>query len=65
MPQQTWQKSTFSDGAGDNCVELAASPDAIHLRESDAPGAIVSTDRTALSALIIAIKAGEFDHLAQ
>ncbi|WP_159015208.1 DUF397 domain-containing protein, partial [Streptomyces europaeiscabiei] len=34
----TWQRSTFSGGGeGNTCVELAAAPGEIHLRESDAP----------------------------
>jgi hypothetical protein len=63
MPQLHWQKSTFSENRA-NCVELAGSGDRIHLRESDAPDAIVTTDRAALGALLLGIKAGKFDHLA-
>jgi hypothetical protein len=58
----TWQKSSFSGGGtGDSCVELAlpaASPTSIHLRESDTPTAILTTNRTALNALLITVKSG-------
>jgi hypothetical protein len=54
-----WQKSTFSGGgSGDDCVEVAATPTSIHVRESDAPATILSTTPTQLRALIAAIKAG-------
>ncbi|MGW7003586.1 DUF397 domain-containing protein [Streptomyces sp. NPDC054933] len=55
----TWQRSSFSGGAeGNNCVEVRIYADRIHLRESDAPNAIVTTNRTHLSAFIRRIKAG-------
>lgn len=54
MDQLTWQKSTFSDGAGANCVYVAATrtTGAIHLRESDAPETTLTTTPEALAALI-------------
>lgn len=30
----TWFKSTYSDGEGGNCVEVAACPSTIHVRDS-------------------------------
>ncbi|MFI7298250.1 DUF397 domain-containing protein [Streptomyces sp. NPDC050121] len=59
----SWQKSTFSGGAeGNACVELAASPTpvpaALHLRESDAPDAALTTTPTALAHLLAGIRAG-------
>ncbi|MFD9108749.1 DUF397 domain-containing protein [Streptomyces bottropensis] len=54
-----WQKSTFSGGGeGDTCVEVAASPDDIHLRESDTPTTVIATTRTPLAHLLHAITAG-------
>ncbi|WP_149824958.1 DUF397 domain-containing protein [Streptomyces tailanensis] len=42
-----WQKSTFSHGGeGDTCVELAATPTAFHLRESDDPTIRLTTTHT-------------------
>ncbi|MFD5265567.1 DUF397 domain-containing protein [Streptomyces sp. NPDC058335] len=53
-----WQKSTFSDGGeGDTCVELAASPTHIHLRESDTPAVTLTTNPTTLAHLLKGIRA--------
>lgn len=47
-----WQKSSFSS-AGNNCLELAATPDhTIHLRESDDPTTVLTTTPTRLRALL-------------
>ncbi|MCX4531832.1 DUF397 domain-containing protein [Streptomyces sp. NBC_01669] len=29
-----WFKSSYSSGSGDSCVEVAASPDTVHVRDS-------------------------------
>ncbi|MFD3909931.1 MULTISPECIES: DUF397 domain-containing protein [unclassified Streptomyces] len=63
MPKEiTWQKSSFSQGAGE-CVEIAAASGKILIRESDSPENIVATSHERLGAFILAIKAGEFDDL--
>ncbi|TVZ97572.1 DUF397 domain-containing protein [Streptomyces sp. BK340] len=36
MPETNWQRSTYSAEAA-NCVEIAASPTAIHIRDSKIP----------------------------
>lgn len=52
-----WQKSTYSGGAeGNACVELAASPTHIHLRESDSPGTALTTTPVALALLFRGIR---------
>ncbi|MDX3845087.1 DUF397 domain-containing protein [Streptomyces europaeiscabiei] len=57
----TWRKSTFSDGGeGDTCVELAATPDDLHLRESDAPTTVIATTPTPVAHLLHAITTGRF-----
>ncbi|WUW19054.1 DUF397 domain-containing protein [Streptomyces sp. NBC_01465] len=54
-----WLKSSFSDSGGNNCVELAApAPHTIALRESDDPATVMTTDRTALRALLRAAQTG-------
>ncbi|MET7455114.1 DUF397 domain-containing protein [Streptomyces sp. NPDC005574] len=54
-----WQKSSFSDGGnGNTCVEVAATPAAVHLRESDAPGDELVTGVAPLAYLIRGLKAG-------
>jgi hypothetical protein len=56
-----WQKSTFSDGGeGNTCVEIAASPTALHLRESDTPGTELTTSNAPLAHLIRGMKSGLF-----
>jgi hypothetical protein len=53
-----WQKSTFSGGAeGNACVELAAAPACIRLRESDSPATHLRTTPTPLAGLLLHIKA--------
>ncbi|MEV2210760.1 DUF397 domain-containing protein [Streptomyces sp. NPDC050997] len=58
MPQALrWQKSSFSGGGADtNCLEIAAAPTTLHLRESDTPAVILSPTATALNALLTAVK---------
>ncbi|MCX4907239.1 DUF397 domain-containing protein [Streptomyces sp. NBC_00878] len=52
-----WQKSSFSGGGGDeDCLEIAATPTTLHLRESDTPATILSPAPTALNALLTAMK---------
>ncbi|WP_435611765.1 DUF397 domain-containing protein [Streptomyces sp. bgisy159] len=59
-----WQKSSFSGGGGENCVELAvAEGGVIKVRESDDPSVVVTTSRDKLAAFIAGVKAGEFDHM--
>ncbi|WP_043685993.1 DUF397 domain-containing protein [Streptomyces xylophagus] len=56
-----WQKSTFSGGGeGNTCVELAATPTTLHLRESDTPDTELTTTATPLTHLIRGVKSGLF-----
>ncbi|MFD8317902.1 DUF397 domain-containing protein [Kitasatospora purpeofusca] len=66
MPEIIWQKSSFSGGdAGNACLELARDgADRQLLRESDEIATVLTVDTDALRALLLAVKAGEFDHLA-
>ncbi|NGO10914.1 DUF397 domain-containing protein [Streptomyces sp. HC44] len=57
----TWQKSSFSGGgSGEDCVELATSDTAIHLRESDHPAILLTTTPAPLDALLTTLKSGRF-----
>ncbi|MGW5866385.1 DUF397 domain-containing protein [Streptomyces sp. NPDC055239] len=61
MTELHWQKSSFSEAAGANCVYVAAThatepPKTIHLRESDAPETALTTTPAALAALIRTLK---------
>ncbi|WP_326582221.1 DUF397 domain-containing protein [Streptomyces sp. NBC_00487] len=57
-----WQRSTFSGGGeGNTCVELAAiSPHLLGLRESDVPGAVLTTTPAPVTELLRAITSGRF-----
>ncbi|MDH2412255.1 DUF397 domain-containing protein [Streptomyces fenghuangensis] len=59
-----WQKSSFSGGGGENCVEVARRGDDVLIRESDEPGLVLAASRAGLAAFIEGIKAGEFDRFA-
>ncbi|MFC9751786.1 DUF397 domain-containing protein [Streptomyces sp. NPDC056921] len=60
LPELIWIKSSFSEASGNNCVEVAATDrDCIALRESDSPTVILSTNRAALHALVLGMKARE------
>ncbi|MFF1744396.1 DUF397 domain-containing protein [Streptomyces mirabilis] len=52
-----WQKPSFSgSGDGNACLELASTPTALHLRESDTPTTVLTTTRTALAHLLAGIR---------
>lgn len=52
-----WQKSSFSgSGDGNACLELAFTPTALHLRESDTPATVLTTTPTALAHLLAGIR---------
>jgi hypothetical protein len=62
MPTLHWQKSSFSGDPNTNCLELAPSGDGVLIRESEAPGFILTASRTGLAAFLRGIKADDFDH---
>ncbi|MFC5033492.1 DUF397 domain-containing protein [Streptomyces sp. So13.3] len=59
MSQLQWQKSSFSDSGGENCVELAAAVNGtVLLRESEAPGVVLSTTPARFAAFLETLKGG-------
>ncbi|MCX4685930.1 DUF397 domain-containing protein [Kitasatospora purpeofusca] len=66
MAEIRWQKSSFSgSNEGGSCVELATGATGLrHLRESDDPGVVLAVDAENLRSFLLAVKEGEFDHLA-
>ncbi|OMI39079.1 DUF397 domain-containing protein [Streptomyces sparsogenes] len=59
-----WRKSSFSgNGINNECLELAATDGAIHLRESEDPSTAIRTAPRPLAAFIRAAKAGALDRL--
>jgi hypothetical protein len=56
-----WRKSTRSGGQG-NCVEVAATPTAVGVRDSKDPtGPLLVFTRTEWRAFVAGVKTGEFD----
>lgn len=53
MIEPSWQKSSFSSSDGTtNCIELAVTPAALLLRESDEPATVLITSPHRLAALL-------------
>ncbi|MFE7194335.1 DUF397 domain-containing protein [Kitasatospora sp. NPDC057541] len=63
MPQNKWQKSSFSSSA-DECVEVRVVDRTVELRESECGHIIARTSPLKFANLLDCIKAGEFDHHA-
>ncbi|MFF2025269.1 DUF397 domain-containing protein [Streptomyces sp. NPDC058171] len=62
-PSRTnWTASSQCNGDS-QCIQVAAHGDTVLLRESDAPGTVVTTTPAKLRAFLLGVKAGEFDHL--
>ena len=58
-----WRKSSFSAGGSDNCVEVAAVPGTVAIRDSKDPhGPVHLIPPAAFRDLISRIKRGDFDH---
>ncbi|MEU1826150.1 DUF397 domain-containing protein [Streptomyces abikoensis] len=57
LTEHDWQRSTFSGGGGNNCVEVAKAGDQVVLRESDAPAQVIVVGRVGLRALLVGIRA--------
>lgn len=55
-----WQKSSFSGGGGAECVEVATHQEAILIRESDDPAAVIATSASKWEALISGVKTGHY-----
>ncbi|MCX4687262.1 DUF397 domain-containing protein [Kitasatospora purpeofusca] len=64
MRQLNWQKSSYS-GENMDCVEIASDGHAVHIRESDEPGAVITTTKAKFTAWLQGAKAGEFDHFTR
>jgi hypothetical protein len=60
MSEPEWQKSSFSAGGAENCMEFAAHTHTgtVHLRESDDPTIVLTTTPQRLSSLLNAIHNG-------
>lgn len=61
----SWQKSSFSGGGGEQCVEVARHAEEILLRESDDPRVVTRTGRDEFAAFVQGIKTGEFNRFGR
>lgn len=60
-PRAVWRKSSHS-GDGNNCVEVAALPAGVGVRDSRDPhGSPITVPSTVWRGLVAQVKAGEFD----
>ncbi|MBH1935588.1 DUF397 domain-containing protein [Streptomyces sp. AV19] len=59
-----WQKSSFSGGGDEDCIEVAEQGDEILIRESDEPERPAILRRRALAAALLRVKSGDFDSSA-
>lgn len=58
LPELRWIKSSYSEAAGNACVEIAASRDGIAVRDSKRPADVIVMGRASLGALIEGLRAG-------
>ncbi|MBC2875047.1 MULTISPECIES: DUF397 domain-containing protein [Streptomyces] len=63
MPKLLWQKSSFSTSGGNgDCLEVAShGADALHLRESDDPGTVLTLAPAALRSLLALARNGRLE----
>jgi hypothetical protein len=53
VPESAWFKSSYSSGAGGECVEVAARPGRVHVRDSkDTTRAALAVQPTAWTAFV-------------
>ncbi|MEW2255886.1 DUF397 domain-containing protein [Streptomyces sp. NPDC047869] len=53
VPESAWFKSSYSSGAGGECVEVAAAPSRVHVRDSkDTTRAALAVEPTAWAAFV-------------
>lgn len=53
VPESAWFKSSYSSGAGGECVEVATRPDRVHIRDSkDTSRVTLAVQPTAWTAFV-------------
>ena len=53
VPESAWYKSSYSTGSGGECVEVAARPGRVHVRDSkDTTRAALAVEPTAWTAFV-------------
>ncbi|MCE7078696.1 DUF397 domain-containing protein [Streptomyces sp. ST2-7A] len=56
--EANWQKSSYSEGNGANCIEVTRPGHTVLLRESEEPTIVLGAPPVRLAALLGAIKEG-------
>jgi hypothetical protein len=61
LQRAVWRKSSYSNGTGGACVEVAASDDERAVRDSKDPaGSVLECTAAEWSAFTVAVRSGEF-----
>jgi hypothetical protein len=61
LQRAVWRKSSYSNGTGGACVEVAASDDERAVRDSKDPaGSVLTCTAAEWSAFTVAVRSGEF-----
>lgn len=58
LPELRWTKSSYSEAAGNACVEVATAQDGIAVRDSKHPATVFVTGRVSFGALIEGLRSG-------
>ncbi|MDG9711598.1 DUF397 domain-containing protein [Streptomyces sp. DH10] len=58
LPELRWTKSSYSEAAGNACVEIATSRDGIAVRDSKRPATVFVTGSASFGALIESLRSG-------
>ncbi|MFD5648665.1 DUF397 domain-containing protein [Streptomyces sp. NPDC127039] len=58
LPELSWTKSSYSEAAGNACVEVATSRDGIAVRDSKRPANAFVTGWASFGALIESLRSG-------
>ncbi|WP_323379992.1 DUF397 domain-containing protein [Streptomyces alkaliphilus] len=57
-----WVRAEVEDGSDEHCFEVAPDGEWVHIRQTDDPGAIVTTTRAKWDAFVLGVRNNEFDH---
>lgn len=61
-----WIRATDDPDPDAQCIEIAAGEGGlVHLRQSDAPGNVVTTTRAKWEAFVLGVRNDEFDHFVE
>ncbi|WP_431771158.1 DUF397 domain-containing protein [Streptomyces cucumeris] len=62
MPENAWFKSSYSDGTGNNCIEVADQSSRIYVRDSKKKdGPALAFPSSTFSAFIESVRTGDLD----